>query len=153
MKISEIGEKLIKDFESCRLKAYLDGGGVPTIGWGSTGGVQLGNVITQEEADALFDTEICLYEEGVTRLVKVPITQNEFDALVSFAYNCGLDEDLDDVAEGLGDSTLLKKLNRMDYRGAADQFPLWNKDNGKVVNGLTRRRNAERKLFLEGVYE
>ena len=151
MRINKAGIDLIKSFEGCRLQAYQDGGGVWTIGWGSTGGVKSGDTLTQAEADALFDTEIRLYEDGVDRLVQVPINENEFAALVSFAYNVGLDEDLDDVAEGLGDSTLLKKLNRGDYIGAADQFLLWVKDNGKVVSGLVRRRQAERKLFLQGI--
>lgn len=150
MKISPAGVKIIKDFEGCRLKAYLDGGGVPTIGWGSTGGVKLGDTLTQAEADALFDTEIRIYEAGVNRLVKVPITQNEFDALCSFAYNVGLDEDTDNVAEGLGDSTLLKYVNKMDFYSASQEFPKWNRDNGKVVAGLTRRREAERNLFVNG---
>lgn len=151
MKLSKRGEALIKSFESCRLRAYLDGGGVWTIGFGHTNGVKQGDTCTQEEADALFDAEIVIYEDGVNSLVKAPINQNEFDALVSFAYNVGLDIDTDDVAEGLGDSTLLKKLNKWDYAGAADEFPKWNKDNGIVVNGLTRRRKAEQALFLEPI--
>jgi len=151
MKLSKRGEALIKSFESCRLRAYLDGGGVWTIGFGHTNGVKQGDTCTQEEADALFDAEIVIYEDGVNSLVKAPINQNEFDALVSFAYNVGLDIDTDDVAEGLGDSTLLKKLNKWDYAGAAAEFPKWNKDNGIVVNGLTRRRKAEQALFLEPI--
>jgi len=151
MRLSERGEALIKSFESCRLRAYLDGGGKWTIAWGHTNGVKQGDTCTQEEADALFDAEIVIYEDGVNSLVKAPINQNEFDALVSFAYNVGLDIDTDDVAEGLGDSTLLKKLNKWDYDGAAAEFPKWNKDNGMVVAGLTRRRKAEQALFLEPI--
>lgn len=150
MKTSQAGIALIKSFESCRLKAYLDGGGVPTIGVGHTHGVKMGDVITQQEADEIFELDLKIFEDGVARLVKVPITENEHAALVSFAFNVGLDEDTDDVAEGLGDSTLLRKLNRMDYKGAADQFLLWVKDNGVVVRGLVRRREAERDMFLNG---
>lgn len=148
MKINEAGVQLIKSFESCRLEAYLDGGGVPTIGWGHTHGVKMGDVLTQQEADEIFELDLQIFEDGIARLVKVPLGKNEHAALMSFAFNVGLDEDTDAVAEGLGDSTLLKKLNRMDYAGAADEFLKWNKDNGVVVRGLTRRREAERKLFL-----
>lgn len=147
MKLSERGEALIKEFESCRLKAYQDGGAVWTIGWGHTNGVKEGDTITQAEADSLFDTEIKIYEDGVNDLVEIPLTQNEFDALVSFAYNVGLDIDTDNTAEGLGDSTLLRKLNAGDLEGAANEFPKWSKDNGKVIAGLTRRRLAEQALF------
>lgn len=148
MNLGSAGEKLIKEFESCRLKAYLDGGGVWTIGWGHTGReVVDGLVWTQDQADATFWSDVVEFEEGVKRLVTATINQNQFDALVSFAYNVGLDEDADTKAEGLGDSTLLKKLNAGDYAGAAAEFLKWNKDNGQVVAGLTRRRTAEKKLF------
>ena len=145
---SETGKALIKSFESCRLIAYKDGGGVWTIGWGHTGPeVCEGLVWTQDTADRAFLEDLAYFEVGVDALVKVPLTQGEFDALVSFAYNCGLDQDEDTKAEGLGDSTLLRKLNDSDYNGAAAEFPKWNKDNGKIVNGLTRRRMAEKALF------
>ena len=148
MKISSAGEALIKSFESCRLTAYRDGGGVLTIGWGHTGDeVVPGLTITQSQADALFDDDIARFERGVAALVTVPLTQGQFDALVSFSYNVGLDQDEDTKAEGLGDSTLLRKLNAEDYAGACAEFPKWNKDNGKVVNGLIRRRKAEAELF------
>jgi lysozyme len=79
------------------------------------------------------------FEAGVKRLVKVPLAQGQFDALVSFSFNVGLG--------ALGSSTLLRKLNAGDYRGAAAEFPRWNKAGGKVYEGLTRRRAAERSLF------
>lgn len=148
MKTSGRGRALIKSFESCSLTAYKDGGGVWTIGWGHTGPeVKPGLTITQDAADGLFEDDLRSFEEGVLRLVRVPLTQGQFDALVSLAYNCGLDEDEDTKAEGLGDSTLLRKLNQGDFEGAANEFKKWNKDNGKVVAGLVRRRAAETELF------
>ncbi|EDH9820259.1 TPA_asm: lysozyme, partial [Salmonella enterica subsp. enterica serovar Typhimurium] len=86
------------------------------------------------------NTGLVGYENDVSRLVKVKLTQGQFDALVSFAYNLG--------ARTLSSSTLLRKLNSGDYAGAADEFLRWNKAGGKVLNGLTRRREAERALFL-----
>jgi len=88
------------------------------------------------------------FEPGVLRLVKVPLTQGQFDALVCFAYNVGLDDDADTLAEGLGDSTLLRKVNAGDFSGAAAEFAKWNKNDGKVMLGLRRRRAAERALFI-----
>lgn len=150
MKTGAKGQALIKSFESCKLKAYPDPktGGAPwTIGWGHTGPeVKPGLVWTQAQADAAFLSDLAVFERDVTSLVKVPLTQNQFDALVSFAYNVGSDIDADDNAEGLGDSTLLKKLNAGDYAGAADEFLKWR----KPINlpGILRRRKAERALFL-----
>lgn len=150
MKIGPRGLALIKEFEGCKLTAYRDGGGVLTIGYGHTGAdVEEGMTITQEEADELLLLDLSDAEHGVNSLVKVPLTQNEFDALVSFAFNVGTDIDADTKAEGLGDSTLLRKLNEHDYNGAAAEFPKWCKDNGKVIPGLLRRRLAEQKLFEE----
>lgn len=148
MILGERGAELIKSFEDCRLTAYRDGGGVWTIGWGHTGPeVQRGLTITQGEADALFDADTAQFERDVNSLLKVEVTQNQFDALISFAYNCGADIDADTRAEGLGDSTLLKLLNAGNIDGAKNEFRKWNKDNGKVVPGLTRRRAAEAALF------
>ena len=148
MNIGAAGIALIKEFEGCKLRAYQDGGGVWTIGWGHTGQeVVEGLTWTQEEADAALMGDLEEAVEGVNRLVMVPLTQNEFDALVSFAFNVGTDIDADTKAEGLGDSTLLRKLNESDYDGAAREFAKWNKDNGKIVAGLTRRRMAETALF------
>lgn len=152
MKLSNNGKKLIKSFEKLELIAYPDPGtgGAPwTIGWGHTGPeVVPGLVWTPAQADAAFDRDVAQFERDVTSLVKVPVNQNQFDALVSFAFNTGSDIDADTIAEGLGDSTLLKKLNAGDYDGAANEFLKWNKSGGRVMNGLTRRRNAERTLFL-----
>ena len=148
MKLSEKGREFIRSFEGCRLKAYRDSGGVWTVGVGHTGPeIKEGLVITQGQADALFDIDVATFERGVESLLEVPVTQGQFDALVSFAYNCGLDIDTNTIANGLGDSTLLRKLNSGDYAGAAAEFIRWNRDNGKVVPGLTRRRMAETEMF------
>lgn len=153
MKTSTCGVQVMHYFERCVLKAYPDPGsanGHPwTIGWGDTGAdVKPGLVITQDEADARFARRLVReFEPGVMKMVKVPLTQGQFDALVCFAYNVGLDDDADTLAEGLGDSTLLRKVNAGDFAGAADEFPKWNKNDGKVMLGLRRRRAAERALF------
>lgn len=153
MRTSPEGIALLHHYESCRLVAYPDPGSVDghpwTIGWGHTGPeVKRGLVWTQAQADAAFVQDLAITEAGVARLVRVPLTQGQFDALVSFAYNVGLDENHNGKAEGLGESTLLRKLNGQDYAGAAEQFLLWNKNDGVVMYGLTRRRTAERALFL-----
>lgn len=96
--------------------------------------------IKQETAERLLKTGLVSYESDVSRTVKVGLTQGQFDATVSFTYNLG--------AGSLSTSTLLRKLNAGDYAGAADEFLRWNKAGGKVLNGLTRRREAERALFL-----
>lgn len=145
MQTSDKGIALIKQFEGCKLTAYQDSVGVWTIGYGWTQPVdgkpiRAGMTINQETAERLLKTGLVSYESDVSRLVKVGLTQGQFDALVSFTYNLG--------ARSLSTSTLLRKLNSGDYAGAADEFLRWNKAGGKVLNGLTRRREAERALFL-----
>ncbi|EMI4477667.1 lysozyme [Enterobacter hormaechei subsp. xiangfangensis] len=145
MQTSEKGIALIKQFEGCKLTAYQDSVGVWTIGYGWTQPVdgkpiRAGMTIKQETAERLLKTGLVSYESDVSRLVKVGLTQGQFDALVSFTYNLG--------ARSLSTSTLLLKLNAGDYAAAADEFLRWNKAGGKVLNGLTRRREAERALFL-----
>lgn len=145
MKISKVGIDLIKTFEGCSLKAYKCPAGVWTIGWGTTepiNGVKPyeGMVITQQQADDLLIKNLKSYEDAVNKYVTYPINQNQYDALVSFTYNCG--------CGALKTSILLKKLNAGDIQGAAEQFDLWTKANGQVLNGLVRRRAAEKKLFL-----
>lgn len=141
MVISEKGLALIKQFESLRLATYKDSVGIPTIGWGHTGPeVKMGQKITQEQAVGLLRADVAKFERAVGRVVRVVLNQNQFDALVSFSFNVG--------AQALEDSTLLKKLNAGDVQGAADHFPRWNKAGGEVLAGLTRRRAAERSLFL-----
>lgn len=146
------GISLMHYFETCKLRAYPDPGsnnGEPwTIGWGHTGPeVKPGLEWTQQQADSVFVDDLRRFERDVLSLVKVPLTQGQFDALVSFAYNVGSDIDADTIPEGLGDSTLLRKLNAGDYAGAAIEFIKWNKNDGKPMRGLTRRRHAEMGLF------
>ena len=145
MQTSDKGIALIKQFEGCKLTAYQDSVGVWTIGYGWTQPVdgkpiRAGMTIKQETAERLLKTGLVSYESDVSRLVKVGLSQGQFDALVSFTYNLG--------ARSLSTSTLLRKLNAGDYAGAADEFLRWNKAGGKALNGLTRRREAERALFL-----
>lgn len=176
MKTSPVGVELIHSFELCELESYPDPGsplgrecsrkGLPmrryrevpgyagmtgapwTIGWGHTGNdVRPSICISQQRADELFAQDLAEVEAGVNRLVKVRLTQNQFDALVSFAYNCGLDEDSDILPEGLGDSTLLKYVNQNKHVLAAAEMLKWNKSGGRVLLGLIRRRQAENKLY------
>jgi len=145
MQTSDKGIALIRQFEGCKLTAYQDSVGVWTIGYGWTQPVdgkpiRAGMTIKQETAERLLKAGLVSYESDVSRLVKVGLTQGQFDALVSFTYNLG--------ARSLSTSTLLRKLNAGDYPGAADEFLRWNKAGGKVLNGLTLRREAERALFL-----
>lgn len=141
MKISQKGINLIKLFEGLQLKAYRDSVNVLTIGYGSTGShVKEGMIITEEQANNLLMKDVERFEEGVSSLVSVPISQNQFDALVSFSFNLGLGN--------LKSSTLLRKLNSKDYIGASLEFIKWNRAGGKVLTGLTRRRQAEQAMFL-----
>lgn len=147
--ISSKGIDFIKSFEGFSLTSYDDGVGVWTIGWGSIKDLQgnpirKGQTIDKNTATKLFKRDLQSFEEAVNRLVTVPLTQNQYDSLVSFSYNVGVG--------ALSGSTLLKKLNVGDYVGAAESFLSWNKGriNGKLVEikGLTRRRQAEKELFL-----
>ncbi len=139
MKTSDAGLELIKAFEGCEFKAYQDSVGVWTIGWGRTKDVRKGDTCTQEQADAWLAEEMPEYEGYINDMVTVPLTQNQYDSLVSWVYNLGPDN--------LRISTLLAKLNAGDYSGAAAEFPKWNRAGGVVLPGLVRRREAERKLF------
>lgn len=154
--INAIGFALIKEFEGCRLTAYDDlqpsrvlkkGDklkGALTIGHGHTGpDVSIGQTITAGEAERLLKADLGTAEGGVERAVTVKINDNEFAALVSLAFNIGL--------ANFRKSTLLQKLNAEDREGAAQEFARWNKAGGKVLAGLTRRRAAERGLFLTPV--
>lgn len=147
MRINSEGLALIKEFEGCKLTAYRCPAGIYTIGYGHTGRVKAGDKITEHEAEAMLRIDIFRFEEDVSELVKVQLANNQYSALVSFAFNVGSDIDTDILPEGLGDSTLLKLVNQSKYAEAAKQFLLWNKAGGKVLAGLTRRREAEKALF------
>lgn len=138
--IGSNGLTLLKEVEGLRLKAYLDTGGVWTIGYGHTGpDVKPGLVITLDKAEALLKQDVQTAEAAVNKLVKVSLSQNQFDALCSFTYNVGESQ--------FSTSTLLRLLNAGRYDEAKDQFKRWNKDNGKVVQGLINRRAKEEELF------
>jgi lysozyme len=139
MKTGPAGLHLIKTFEGLKLNAYKCPAGVWTIGYGTTKGVKPGQAITAAKAEELLAADLRKFEDTVNTSVAVPITQGQFDALVSLTYNIG--------SGAFRASTLLRKLNAKDYAGAAEQFPRWNRAGGKVLAGLTRRREAERKLF------
>ena len=136
LKLGKEGEKLIKHFEGCKLTAYKCPAGVWTIGWGHTAGVKQGQTITQAQADKYFVDDMVIYENHVKRIVKLPLNQNQFDALVSFCYNCGA-------------GNLQKLVNGRNYQQIADTMLLYNKANGKMLAGLLRRRQMERELFLK----
>jgi lysozyme len=150
MTVSAAGLKLIQSFEGCekkqkggRFKAYVDPVGVLTIGWGHTNATgrqfDADAVWTQAECDAALREDMERFEAAVRSHVKVGLAQCQFDALVSFAYNCGIGN--------LKSSTLLRKVNRRDFAAAAREFGKWNKAGGRVLPGLTRRRAAEATLF------
>lgn len=156
MKTGEAGIELMHQFEGFaklrkdgRVEAYPDPGtgGEPwTIGWGTTGEdpfnggrIKKGTIWTREQADERFRQHLAKFESAVNKLVKVSINQNQFDALVSFTYNVGIGS--------LTNSTLLRVINRGNFSQAEAQFLRWNRAGGKVMAGLTRRRQAEADLF------
>lgn len=131
---------LIKDFEGVRLTSYKDMVGVWTIGYGHTKTAKPGMRITMYGATELLRQDLVWVEKAIKRNVKVPLTQNQYDALASWVFNLG--------ETNLRKSTLLKKLNAGDYTGAGQEMLRWNKAGGKVVRGLTRRREAEVALWM-----
>lgn len=139
MKISNTGIDLIKHFEGCETVAYKCPAGVWTIGYGHIKGVQEGQVITETEAHEMLVEELTEYENYINNAVTVSLNQNQFDAMVSWVYNLG--------SGNLNSSTLLKVLNSGDYAGVPEQIMRWNKAGGKVLAGLTKRRQAEANLF------
>lgn len=141
---SQKGIDFIRSYEGLRLMAYDDGTGVWTIGYGHTAGVVPGMTITESQAVEYFKADIKSFENAVNKYVTVPITQNMFDALVSFTYNLG--------AGTLKRSNLLKKLNCNDFAGAADEFCRFVYAGEKIMKGLVRRRAAEKEIFLNDNY-
>ena len=139
MKISEEGISLIKHFEGCRLESYQDSVGIWTIGYGTIKGVKEGDKINQDEAEHLLQEEMPEYEGYINDMVKVPLEQNQFDALCSWVFNLG--------PKNLQESTLLKLLNAGDYHTTPEQIKRWNKAGGVILGGLVKRREAEADLF------
>lgn len=137
MKTSSKGITLIKSFEGCRLQAYRDSVGVLTIGYGHTGDVKEGQVISQGFAEELLKADLTKFERNVTKYAPFAMNQNQFDALVSFAFNCGV-------------GNLKKLVSGRDQEKVARKILEYNKAGGRVLAGLTRRRQAERALFLSG---
>ena len=144
MNISSKGIDLLKDSEGFRSRAYQDTGGVWTVGYGTTKigdrPVNKDDVVDELYAVVLMLEDVASSVSAVNRLVTVPLTQNQFDSLVDFVYNVGIDS--------FSKSTLLKKLNNKDYIGASEEFKKWVFDNGKVQPGLVSRRHREQQLFL-----
>ena len=150
MQISDEGLEIIKRHEGFRSHPYRDAVGIPTIGYGATYYPVTGRRVTmtdpplsEPQASALLEAMVDRFAAGIRRYAQVPLTQRQFDALVSWAYNVGL--------EAARTSTLMRKLNTGDYEGAADELPRWNRAGGRVLRGLTRRRAEERALFLSEV--
>ena len=139
MRTSEAGIDLIKSFEGCRTIAYQDAIGVWTIGYGHTVDVKEGMLITQHQCDVMLEVDLEKYESYINKHVHVSLTQNQFDALVSWVYNLGIGN--------LLSSTMLKELNAGNYEEVPTQIKRWNRAGGKVLKGLVRRRNAEAELF------
>lgn len=137
---SQNGLKLTEQFEGCKLVAYLDQGGTPTIGYGHTVGVKMGMTCTQEQAESWLLQDVQNAVKTVNDLVHVGLSQNQFDALVDLVFNVG--------SGNFAGSTLLKYLNIGSYERASEEFQKWNKSGGIVRDGLTRRRIAEDDLFL-----
>lgn len=138
--INDAALQLIKSFEGCRLTAYQDQRGIWTAGFGHTGNVNEGDVITQEQADQYLLGDLQHAESTVGRLVHVDISDNQFGALCSLTYNIG--------SGNFQSSTMLKLINKDDFADAANEFLKWNHVNGVPNDGLLRRRSAERDLFL-----
>jgi lysozyme len=146
MKLNKLGIDLMHHFEGCRLEAYQCSAKVWTIGWGNTfyengTPVRQGDKISQERANSLFVFVANKFAGEIKKLIKTNLTENQFSALVCFAYNVG--------TGNLGKSTLLKKVNANPNDATiANEFLRWNKAGGKVLAGLTRRRTAESKLYF-----
>ena len=145
MRINEAGLEILKSFEGWRSSVYHCGARW-TIGWGSTYDLNGDRItpnhpdIDEIEGEALLRQEIRHVEGTVARVVKAPLNENQFSALCSFTYNVG--------SGNFFRSTMRQKISRLDYDGAADEFPKWRKSMGKVLPGLVRRRISERGLFL-----
>ena len=143
MNISQNGIDLIKQFEGLRLEAYQCSAGVWTIGFGHTNGVKQGDKITLAQAEDFLRSDLEKFENAINNLVNVELNQNQFDALVSFVFNIGIN--------AFKKSTMLKFLNNNSFPLAAGQFDRWIYANGNVVAGLINRRKKEKELFLSEI--
>lgn len=138
------GIAIIKEFEGLRLESYLCPAGVWTIGYGTTKGVQPNMCISEAKAEELLREDLASFEAGIQNTLNgIALNENQFSALVSLCYNCGLAP----IKQG---NTIRRTLEAGDYSGAADGFLLWRKAGGRVLEGLVRRRKRERELFLSG---
>ena len=146
MKTNKAGIEIIKHFEGYSSTVYADPIGIPTIGYGSIWDVNGKRLtmdhppISEEVGEQLLKRELKNVERAIRHLIRVPLTENQFSAISSLAYNIGTSR--------LSSSTLRAKINREDYQGAADEFPKWRRAGGVILKGLVRRRAAERELFL-----
>ena len=145
LKTSQEGISLIKSFEGCELTAYLCSAGVPTLGFGHTRDVSMGDTCTQEEAESMLAEDLVEFEDYVKKYVETDLQQNEFDALVAWTYNLG--------PKNLSESTLLKELNAGNLEEVPRQMKRWNRAGGEVLDGLIRRREAESRLFKGEAWE
>jgi len=139
MRTGDEGIALIRYFEGCRLDAYLCPAGVWTIGYGHTKGVKEGETIDQEAAEAFLIEDLEEFEGYVTEMVEVPLSQSQFDALVSWTFNLG--------PGNLERSTLLAKLNQGEYTDVPFEIKRWTRAGGVILPGLVKRRDAEAALF------
>lgn len=139
------GSGTVSYFEGKENKAYVDPVGIVTICYGETGGVKKGDYKTDDECLESLASELVEHEKGMLKVVMVPLSTKEQAAYLSFTYNLGV--------KSFTNSTLLKKLNSGDRVGACNELLRWDKANGRVLHGLTKRRQEENKLCLEGVYE
>jgi lysozyme len=144
MKVSSKGLELIKEFEGFSNVAYLCSAKKATIGYGNTfwedgTPVKIGDQVSKERAETLLKHVVDNFSVAVEVDIKIEVTQNQFDAMVSLAYNIGLG--------AFKNSTLLRQLNRGNFVGASQEFLRWDKSNGKPLHGLTRRREREKLLF------
>ncbi|MEP0832037.1 DUF4231 domain-containing protein [Microcoleus sp. AS-A8] len=144
-KMNAAGMRILKECEGLYLNSYKCPAGVWTIGYGCTKGIRPGMTISEAEAEEMLRKELTEFEKGVERILShIPLNENQFSALVSLTYNCGMEP----ITEGM---TIRRKLEARDYRGAAEGFLLWNKGGGRVLPGLVKRREMEKKLFLSEV--
>lgn len=144
MKVSKRGIDFIKKHEGLRLTAYLCPANVWTIGYGTTKNVKRGQRITEQQAEDMLKDDLADFEKTVNTHVTAPMTQWQFDAMVSFVYNVGVG--------AFRASTLLKRLNALEYVEVPRQLMRWTRGGGKVLPGLVRRRQEEAKLFTEAKY-